>query len=132
MMRKCQVVTVPAYVIQLADHCEKEVFFNWSHFLCSEFLENVREAQDHGKEFYCSWLLLLIALVTWEAPEDLVLPELEPEMCEGERYVNLWDSKDEHCLKDCIKTFVVKCNVTKQKSCIRTIFVMSNPHQNVD
>ena len=36
----------------------------------------------------------------WEAPEDLVLPELEPDMCEGARYVNMWDSKDEKRIED--------------------------------
>ena len=56
---------------------------------------NVREAQDHGRAFCYSWLLLLIALVTWEAPKDSVLPELELDMCKGARYANLWDSKDE-------------------------------------
>ena len=94
MMRKCQATTVPAYVIQLAGYCKKGICFNWSQFLCNEFLENVREAQDHGRAFCYSWLLILIALVTWEAPEGSVLPELESYMCEVARYANLWDSKD--------------------------------------
>lgn len=54
----------------------------------------MHEVQDHGKAFCYSWLLLLIALVAWEALEGVVLPELELDMCEGARYANLWDSKD--------------------------------------
>ena len=51
MMQKCKVASVPAYVIQLAGHCEKGVYLNWSQLLCNEFLENMHEAQDHGREF---------------------------------------------------------------------------------
>lgn len=60
----------------------------------------MHEAQDHGKEFGYSWWLLLIVLVAWEAPEDSVLPELKLYMCEGVQYTNLWDLKDQQCLKD--------------------------------
>ena len=100
MMRKCQVATIPAYVIQLASRCEKGACFNWSQCLCNKFLENVREAQDHGRAFCYSWLLLLITLVAWEALEDLVLPELEPDMCVQAQYANLRDLKDEQCIED--------------------------------
>ena len=86
--------SVPVYVIQLASRYKKGVCFNWSQYLCNEFLANVRESQEQGQAFFYSWLLLLIALVAWEAPEESILPKLTPDMCEGARYTNLWDSKD--------------------------------------
>ena len=78
--------------ITLAGQCEKGVSYNWSQYLCQEFLDNVREAQEEGKKFNYSWLLLLIALVAWEMLEGAVLPEVESGVCEGARYANLWDS----------------------------------------
>ena len=44
LMRKCQVVTVPTYVIWLAGRCTKGVSFNWDQYLCNEFLTNVCES----------------------------------------------------------------------------------------
>ena len=46
MMRKCQVTSVPAYVIRLAIQCAKGVCFNWAQYLCDEFLTNVHESQE--------------------------------------------------------------------------------------
>ena len=44
LMQKCQVATVPTYVIRLASQCAKGVCLNWSQYLCDEFLANVRES----------------------------------------------------------------------------------------
>lgn len=44
MMRKCRPKVVVVHVIALAGQCKKGISFNWSQFLCSEFLENVCKA----------------------------------------------------------------------------------------
>lgn len=83
LMRKCRPKTVPAHVISLAEQCEKGILYNWSQFLCEDFMDNVREVQEMGKQFCYSWLLFFIALVAWETLDDAVLPEIEPGVCKG-------------------------------------------------
>ena len=94
LIQKCEVATVPAYVIRVVVQCAKGVCFNWAQHLWDEFLSNVCESQEQGKAFCYSWFLFLIALVAWEAPKESVIPLLNLGMCEGARYAHLWDSKD--------------------------------------
>ena len=70
VMRKCCVDEVLALVVTLSKQCTEEVQFNWSEFLCEEFLTNCHEAQKQGKTFHYTWLLLSIMLVVGELPED--------------------------------------------------------------
>lgn len=100
LMRKFQAATVPAYVMHLVGQYKKGVCFNWAQNLCNELLANICKAQDQGRPFYYSWLLFLIALVAWEAPEESVLPKITSDMCEGACYASLWDSKDAQRIKD--------------------------------
>jgi len=44
IMPKCCMDEVPMLVVALAEECIEGVHFNWSEFLCKEFLENYREA----------------------------------------------------------------------------------------
>ena len=87
-------MATPAHVIKIVGQCEKGVYFNWSQYLVEQFLDNVLKAQERGKVFYYSWLILLIVLVSWELPKDAVFPPLENDMCEGAWFSNLWDSKE--------------------------------------
>ena len=50
--------------------------------------------------------MLLISLVAWEVLDEAVFPELEPGMCEGVWFANLWDSKDPKRIKE-KKVFLV-------------------------
>lgn len=43
VMRKCHIHEVPALVVLLAAQCTEGVQFNCAHYLCSEFLTNIRE-----------------------------------------------------------------------------------------
>ena len=86
---------VPTYVIQLAGQCVKGVCYNSAQHLRDEFLINVRNSQVLGKPFHFSWILLLIALVTWKTRKGEIIPELKPGICEGAQYAYFWDSKDE-------------------------------------
>jgi len=46
VMRKCRMDEVPALMVAFATQCVEGVQFNWSEYLCKEFLENFREAQE--------------------------------------------------------------------------------------
>lgn len=52
LMWKCHVDEVLAPMIALAEQCIEGVQFNWSEFLCKEFLKNCPEAQEQGKMFH--------------------------------------------------------------------------------
>lgn len=71
---KCPVNEVSAPVVSLAAQCSQGVQLNWEKYLCHEFLEDFCEAQEDGKLFHYVWLLLLIALVGWNMPEDIKFP----------------------------------------------------------
>jgi hypothetical protein len=49
---------------------------NWVSYLINELEKDCREAQDQGYEFHFSWLLILIAFVTWEMPEGATFLEV--------------------------------------------------------
>lgn len=69
VMRKCLADEVSTLVISLAAQCMKGVQYNWAQYFCKEFLLNFCEAQDDGKAFHYTWLLLLISVVVWRLPE---------------------------------------------------------------
>jgi hypothetical protein len=41
---------------------------NWENYLVNELEKYFREAHDLGYEFHYSWLIILIAFVTWKMP----------------------------------------------------------------
>jgi hypothetical protein len=51
---------------------------NWVSYLINHLEQDYREAQDQGYAFHFSWLLILIAFVSWEMSEDATFPEIEP------------------------------------------------------
>ena len=75
-------------------------------FLCNEFLTNYREAQEQGKTFHYSWLLLSILLVVGELPEDSQFPTVEGDLPEVTRYTFLLEMKDAMRIHE-IKVFCV-------------------------
>ena len=63
---------------------------NWSLFLLNQFLEDTLVAQIRSPFSY-SWLLILIALVSWMEPKDYQPMTVDVEkVCQGEIYQNLW------------------------------------------
>ena len=46
VMRKCRKDEVPVPMVALDEQFVEGVQFNWSEFLCKEFLENFHEAQE--------------------------------------------------------------------------------------
>ena len=56
---------------------------NWSLFLLNQLLEDALVSQN-GWTFSYSWLLILIALITWMEPEDYHPMTIEAEtVCQG-------------------------------------------------
>jgi hypothetical protein len=46
-------------------------------YLINQLEQDYREAQYQGYDFHCSWLLILVAFITWEMPEGVTFPEIE-------------------------------------------------------
>ena len=66
---------------------------NWLTYLLNEFFTDVVDAQEKGKFFSYSWLLILISVVAWdELPHYQGVDVLMP--CRGVQYQNLWYDKD--------------------------------------
>ena len=69
---------------------------NWYLFLLNQLLEDVLAAQAR-RSFSYSWLLILIALVSWMEPEDYQSMAVDAtKVYRGARYQNLW-WVEEHC-----------------------------------
>jgi hypothetical protein len=67
---------------------------NWASYLVNELEKDCREAQDQGYEFHFSWLLVLIAFVTWKMLEGATFPEVEPSEPLAARFSTLWYTND--------------------------------------
>ena len=91
-MRKCRPNEVPAPVVKLAASCAEGYTYNWADFIAKEFLDDVLDAQELGRPFHYSWLLVLIALVGWREPEHSQFVDVPPNMPFAARYASLWYS----------------------------------------
>ena len=76
-MRKCRTDEFLVPVVSLVSQCANDVLFNWSRYLCQEFLVNCCNAQDETKSFHYAWLFLSIVLVAWELSENSHFPHLK-------------------------------------------------------
>ena len=63
LLRKCRPTEVPASIIRLTINCAEGYTYNWAAYLTREFLEDARDAQEKGRPFHYSWIILLIVLV---------------------------------------------------------------------
>ena len=59
-----------------------------------KFLADACDAQEKGRAFHYSWLLVLIALVGWREPTEAQFVDVPPEMPSVERYASFWVSQD--------------------------------------
>ena len=69
-MRKCRPNEVPAPIVSIAVNCAEGYSYKWIEYISREFLVDVRDAQEKGRSFHYSWLLVLIALVGWREPTE--------------------------------------------------------------
>jgi hypothetical protein len=56
--------------ITTMDKCATRVNMSWEKFLMNQFLTDYREAWEKGTKFHYSWLLILIALVSWREQKE--------------------------------------------------------------
>ena len=65
---------VTRFVVDLAGKCVEGMQMNWVSYLFNEMEKDCREVKDQGYEFHFSWLLVLIAFVSWKMPEGVTFP----------------------------------------------------------
>jgi len=70
LLWKCTKDQVPTWVIVVAEKCVEGTTMSWAPFLLNQFLLDCAEAQDKEMEFHYPWLLILIAFIAWEEPEE--------------------------------------------------------------
>ena len=58
-------------------------------YLLNQFMEDCRAMQENNQPFHYSWLIVLMAFVTWKEPKytQFLLAWCE---CRGVHYANLW------------------------------------------
>jgi hypothetical protein len=78
LVRKNRPMQVTGFVVDLAGKCAEGLQMNWVKHLVNQLELDCREAQDQGYEFHFSWLLVLIAFVSWEMLEGVTFPDIEP------------------------------------------------------
>ena len=66
LMQKCRPNEVSAPIVSIATNCTEGYIYNWVAYIAKDFLEDVRDAQEKGRPFHYSWLLVLLALVGGE------------------------------------------------------------------
>jgi hypothetical protein len=66
ILRKCCKEEAPTGVVTAVAQCAKGIVLSWASYLLKLFLEYCRDVKDVGTKFHYSWLLILIALESWE------------------------------------------------------------------
>lgn len=94
IMRKCRENEVPTTIVSLAAQCSLRVQFNQVAYLCKDFQEEYKEAQEEGKTFHYVWLIIIIMITTWRKWKGSQFPPIEPDVCEAVNYASLWYTKD--------------------------------------
>ena len=91
-MRKCRPNEVPTPIVSIAANCAKGYSYKWIEYIAKEFLADVHDAQEKGRAFHYSWLLVLIALVGWREPTEAQFVDVPLHMPGAARYASLWVS----------------------------------------
>ena len=93
-MRKCRPNEVLAPIVSIAVNCAEGYSYKWAEYIAREFLEDVCDAQEKGRPFHYSWLIVLIALVGWREPTEAQFVDVPPQMPGTARYASLCVSQD--------------------------------------
>ena len=91
-MWKCRLNEVPTLIVSIAANCAEGYRYKWTEYIAREFLADVRDAQEKGRAFHYSWLLVLIALVGWREPTEAQFVDEPPDMPGVARYASIWVS----------------------------------------
>ena len=92
LMRKCRPNEVSAPIVNIAANYAEGYSYNWAAYIAKEFLEDAHDAQDKGRPFHYSWLLVLIALVGWKEPTEEQFVDVPLHMPGSTKYASLWVS----------------------------------------
>jgi hypothetical protein len=77
IVRKNKPTQVMEFVADLVRKCIEGLQMNWVSYLINQLEKHCREAQDQGYEFHFSWLLILIAFISWAMLEGETFPVIE-------------------------------------------------------
>jgi hypothetical protein len=80
--------------VDLTGKCVEGMQMNWVSYLVNDLEKDYCEAQDQGYEFHFSWLLVLIAFVTFHMLEGVTFPEVDPFELLAARLSTLWYTND--------------------------------------
>ena len=80
LMRKCSPYEVPTPTVSIAANCAEGYIYNWVAYIAKEFLEYARDAQEKGRPFHYSWLIVLIAMIRWKEPTKAQFINVPPSM----------------------------------------------------
>jgi hypothetical protein len=94
LVRKNRPTQVTGFVVDLVGKCMGGLQMNWAKYLVNQLDQDYREARDQGYEFHFIWLLILIAFIAWEIPEDATFPKLDPFEPLVVKFTSLWYSSD--------------------------------------
>jgi hypothetical protein len=94
MVIKSRPMQVTGFVFYLTRKCVEGLQMNWVKYLANQLELDFCEAQDQGYEFHFSWLLILIAFTSWEMPEGVTFPDIEPFKPLTANFTMLWYSSD--------------------------------------
>lgn len=88
VLRKCRPNEVPAGVVDLTLHAKDGKPYNWCLYLLNQLMDDCRATQERNQFFHYSWLLIIMAFVTWKEMNHSQFVTAKGE-CIGVRYVNL-------------------------------------------
>jgi hypothetical protein len=94
LVRNNRPTQVTGFLVDLIENCTEGLQINWAQYLVNQQEIDCREAQDQGYEFHFSWLLILIAFITWELSEGATFLEIEPFKPLATKLCTLWYSSD--------------------------------------
>jgi hypothetical protein len=94
LVRKNRPAQVTGFVVDLAGKCTEGLQMNWAKYLVNQLEIDYRESQDQGYEFHLSWLLILIAFISWEMLKGATFPDIEPFESLATKFSTLWYSND--------------------------------------
>ena len=89
VLRKCRPNEVLAGAINLTLHAKDGKQYNWCLYLLNQFMDDCRATQESNQLFHYSWLLIIMAFVTWKDPNHSQFVTLKGE-CRGVQYASLW------------------------------------------
>jgi hypothetical protein len=90
LVRKNRPTQCIDFVVDLAGKCAEGLQMNWVKYLVNQLELDFREARDQGYEFHFSWLLVLIAFVSWEMSEGATFHDIESFQPLSMKFATLW------------------------------------------